>query len=263
MRQPTQRALPASDDLGRVLVYTVSRASTPAQLDRAFKSLLDGQQTTGYAHEWILWANSPELAEMAKWVWTNGQLWNPSGLNTGQHVALRDVLVYAREYNYDYVVKVDDDLVWQSRGWLRKLIRAEVAAFKFSNRHPVLGARILGLRNPPTVVGRIKLPDRTRLLIMPIIGGACRLHHISFFDNYVPDVRRAMGAGGDTSIAKHAEKIGVGMFQVWNCPVRHDTNKMERADPAYFEDHAVFQCVPFIPPWHPPNAVSSDRAETK
>lgn len=236
-------------DAPRTLIYTVSRASTPAQLDAAFTSLLHAQSTTGMPHEWLLWCNSQPLLEAARWIWTNGQTWG-DGVNKGQHVALAEILPWARREGYQYILKIDDDLEWLTPKWLSRLVGIAQSVHRYSNKHPVLGAQVKGLKNPIPVAMKIQLPDQTRLHVVPIVGGACRLHHISFFDDYIPDVRRALGAGGDTSISQHAERIGVGQFVTPWVRVRHQTTAMEAADPErYINEHALFQLIPFIPHW--------------
>src|SRR3990172_5759977 len=235
--------------MARVLIYTVSRADTTSRVVRALDSLREGQATTGYEHEWVLWCNSPQLLEATKLGWLHGQVRSYNGgENVGQHVALGEVLKYARELHYDFIVKVDDDLEWMTKGWLRKLVAIEEECYKFSGRYPLLAPRVLGLKNPIPIAAKIKL-GKIPLYVVPIVGGACRLHHISFFDDYVPDVRLALGAGGDTSIAAHAEKIQVANFVAKWVSVRHQTAKMEEADPDYFRMHSVYQTIPYIPHW--------------
>jgi hypothetical protein len=234
----------------RILVYTVSRADTPAQVERALGSLHAAQSATGLEHDWILWANAPGIREAAGWAWTAGRLWG-TGENQGQHVALAEVLAHARGARYDYIVKVDDDLEWSTPRWLRKMVAVEEACHDFSKKYPLLAARVRGLRHPIPIAARIKLPGGIPLLVVPIVGGACRLHHVSFFDGYVPDVRRALGAGGDTSINSHAEAMHIPNFITPWVNVRHATAEMESRDPAYFQAHPMFQVLPYIPPWHP------------
>lgn len=236
--------------MSRVLVYTVSRASTTAQVKRALDSLNLARQTAGHDHDWILWCNSPQIAAASTWGWVDGQVWNKSGENKGQHIALAEVLTYARAQGYNYILKVDDDLNWQTKRWLRKLVDTAETVFKFSGKHPLLAPRVKGLKNPIPIAAKIKLKG-IPLYVVPIVGGACRLHHISFFDGYVPDCRRALGAGGDTTIAQHAEATQIPVFIAHWVSVRHDTAKMEAADPAWAKLHAVFQAIPYIPAWRP------------
>lgn len=229
----------------KVLIYTVSRANSITRVKSALESLHHAQSTAGHPHEWILWANAPGIHEASKLSWLNGQRWN-DGINTGQHVALSEILKYARSNNFDFILKADDDLQWLTKNWLKKLLEIESSCFNFSNRHQVIGASVVGLKNPIPVIAKIKVAKHP-LKVVSIIGGACRLHHISFFDDYIPDCRRALGAGGDVSIAQHAEKIGVGMLISHHVRVAHRTEEMESADPEYFNEHQMFQCIPFVP----------------
>lgn len=248
---------------GKVLVYTVSRASTSQQVERAFNSLLKGQRTCGLkgGYDWVLYANSSKMLEASKLLWLNGPVMG-SGENAGQHVALQEILAYAKANDYKFIVKVDDDLEWQTPKWLYKLLRVQSALKRFGDKISndtgkwcVLAPRVKGLSNPIPALTSIKVPTDVGAIplhVVNILGGACRLHHISFFDDYVVDVRRALGAGGDTSIAEHASAIGIPMFVSYWVSVRHQTAAMEEADPAYFRQHAIFQRLPFIPIWRPP-----------
>lgn len=234
--------------MARILVYTVSRASTPEQCLRTRDSLLTGAKKSGLFEsdtDWILWCNDEGILKHAR-AWWLGPIMG-TGENVGIHVALGEVLKYARAGNYDYLVKVDDDVEWMTKGWLRKLVMIAQEIHQFSGKHPLLGPRVEGLKHPPPIAGRIKLNGKIPLLIVPILGGLCRLHHLSFFDDYTPDVRRALGAGGDTSVMQHANEIHVPLFQAHWVRVGHHTQKKEEEDPGYYSTHAMYQIVPYIP----------------
>lgn len=248
----------------RVLIYTVSRAEGTKRVLAAFESLRRGRMTAGAPHDWLLWANSPDVWKASALGWTSLRHAVDGGANVGQHVALRWVLDYARcsdptdhgdvvipqpgcSPRYDFIVKVDDDLVWETRNWLRQLLQAFTAVHRYSGKLAVIAPRIVGLINPiPGVRLRV---GKLRLLAVPIAGGACRLHHLSFFDGYEPDCRRALGAGGDTTIAQHAEATHTPIFLVHGVTVRHDTQAQIAADPEYAKMHGVYQRIPYIPRW--------------
>jgi hypothetical protein len=241
-------------DEAKVLVYTVTRADTPARVKAAAASLLLGQKTAGLSCDWIIYCNSPQMHEWAQWAWRNGQTWG-TGENVGQHVALRDVLAYARAEGYDFIVKVDDDVEWMTRRWLRRLVVAAYSIHAASSKWCLVGPRVFSLSNPiphaldtevPSVESGRTLPIR----VMPIIGGLVRLHHISFFKDYFLDVRRAMGSGGDASIRDHSvgdDGPKVASIVCRHVRVRHNTKKQQADDPVYHRMHRVMQLVPFIP----------------
>lgn len=265
----------------RVLIYTVTRADTPARMKAAAESLLRGQKTAGFPHEWVLYANSWQMHEWGAWQWRNGRMMG-TGENVGQHVALQDVLMHAtgsdtcRERlmghrcefapklhmckpRYDFIIKVDDDVEWMTRNWLRKLIIAAHSIHAFSGRWNLVGPRVFGLTNPIEAAGEVSIPSVVKgakeipLRVMPILGGLVRLHHISFFKDYFLDVRRAMGSGGDTTIAEHARDIpndgknSVGSMACKHVRVRHCTREQQAADPEYHRMHRIMQLVPFMP----------------
>jgi glycosyltransferase involved in cell wall biosynthesis len=198
----------------------------------------------GAPARWILWRNSHDLPTSLAGFDIAG-----SGENVGQHVALAAILRIAEAEDYDFIVKVDDDLLWKTPRWLKKMLAIEREVYAFSGQRCVFAPVIKGLKNPVPIAARIKLKGKIPLAVVPILGGACRLHHISFFNGYTADVRKAMGAGGDTSVAQHAGTTGVSLFY---CPwvrIEHPTRKMEEADPDYFELHDLFQILPYIPPY--------------
>lgn len=260
----------------RVLVYTASRASGAQQVKRAFDSLHDGQKKTGASHDWLLWCNSPDTWTASELGWMGlRHRYNDATENVGQHIPLRWILDYARcadpgkhedlmmrpcpggescTPRYDFIVRVDDDLEWVTTDWLRKLLDAERRLFAFSKKLAVVSANVLGLINE---IQKIPLKvEGMPIYAAGITGGACRLHHLSFFEGYEPDCRRAMGAGDATTIAQHAEETHIPIFILPSVRVRHDTQKHIDRDPVYAEEHEMLQRMPYVPPWHPgvPNA---------
>ena len=238
----------------KTLVYTVTRAEGAPRVLAAFESLRAGQKTAGTSHDWLLWANSPDVWKASELGWAGMRQCHEGGDNVGQHIPLRYVLNLARAENYDFIAKVDDDLTWETSNWLRKLLQTDEAVYAYSGKHAVLAPRVLGLINP---IPSIKITmDGIKLHAVSIAGGACRLHHISFFEGYEPDCRRALGAGGDTTIATHAEQTHIPIFLVHKITVRHDTKAQIAADPANAKLHGVFQRIPFIPAWRPPEGTA-------
>lgn len=237
--------------MSRVLIYTVSRANTPQEVERALTSLQRGRDWAGMEHEWILWANAAGILEAAKWVW-QGPV-RGDGENKGQHIPLRTILDEVMS-QYDFIVRVDDDVTWLTKNWLKKLVGAAHTIHEASKSYkpegvwPVLGPRVRGLSNPIPTIDKLIIAG-IPVYLVPILGGICRLHHISFFDGYVADVRQALGAGDATSFAAYASDAGIPMFQLRWVRVQHKTAKMEVSEPGYFKPHKLFQAIPYIPVW--------------
>jgi len=256
-------------DKPRILVYTVSRADTPEQVARAVASLNRGKEWAGIEHEWILWSNAPGInaTSMEGFVrWGDGE-------NVGQHVPLGKIIDYARcddkkscerlmmighgDYctpRFDFIVRVDDDVEWMSKNWLKRLVEIELRLHEASKNvidggvWPVLGPRVKGLNHQIPIAEKVKI-DGIPIFVVPILGGLCRLHHVSFFEGYKADCRRAMGSGDATSVTDHSVDIKVPLLQAYWVRVAHKTAKMESEDPGYFKNHGLYQSIPYIPVW--------------
>ena len=237
----------------KILVYALSKAEGPHRVKAALDCLREGIKTADYPHDFILWANSPDVWAASQFGWEGRRESVEGGANVGQHVALTRILEIARAGSYDFIVRIDDDVEWKTKRWLSKLLRVEHAIKVYSGKWAVLAPRVLGLINPVETVN-IVMPDvvkggdaKVYLGAAHTVGGVCRLHHISFFEDYVPDCRRALGGGDATTIAAHAQTTHIPIFVAFAVSIGHHTLAKEKADPATAALHGVLQRVPYIP----------------
>jgi hypothetical protein len=256
----------------RVLVYTVSRAVGGTNCARALNTLHTGVDRAGLPHDWLLWCNSADMWTASELGWMRmRQRYNTETDNVGQHIPLRWVLDYARcsdptdhgdmiihqpgcAPRYDFIVRVDDDIEWLTTNWLERLLHTARVIFNYSGKLAVVSADVVGLIHKIPRIGLRMKPQHGPVMKVygaPIAGGACRLHHLSFFTGYEPDCRRAMGAADATTIAQHAEATHTPIFITPSVRVRHDTAAHIERDLAYAEEHEILQRMPYVPPWHP------------
>ncbi len=237
----------------KVLVYTISRANTPGRAKLLNDTLTLGRNTADYPFHWHVYVNgtgtlAAHIADAAFSIKVIDS-YSVSEANVGQHVWVNAAHQKALEEGYDYVVRTDDDVEWNSKRWLAKLVEASITlrdAF-------VLSPVVKGLRWQPSQSNQIDIEGIPLKIIEGPIGGICRLTPTALLKvkPYVSDVRLPMGGGDAAGIgrwAMHGDPL-VYLAYCQHIRIRHakSTDGQEAADPLHFKEHDLFQHLPYIP----------------
>jgi hypothetical protein len=192
----------------RVLVYTITRANTPNRAKLLNDTLTLGRNTADYPFHWQVYVNGTDslavgVVESAKAIGIVDSL-AISPTNMGQHPWVNTAHDKAIEEGYDYVLRTDDDVEWQSKRWLAKLIEASA---KLQDRF-VLSPRVKGLRWQPSQSAQTPVEGIPLKFIEGPIGGICRLTPTALLKAkpYVSDVRLPMGGGDAAGVGNWAMK---------------------------------------------------------
>ena len=225
--------------MGKILAYTVSYGS------RAFlKDLVPRMRgTSGVWFDWLVCIGNPneELESTAQ-----THLHHPlnRGIqyliswpeNRGQHFATKAALKLARERDYTWLLRLDDDLKPKTKKWLKKLVDHTLAFRKAAGakKHQIVASpKILGLRNPlePLGVSTLKGLDFS-IDVMDILGGACRLHRVEFLKDYEPPLQAPLGRKDPQHMAGYIlENEGI-MVRYPGIRMIHKTDEIEAKDTA-------------------------------
>jgi hypothetical protein len=171
--------------------------------------------------------------------------------NVGQHVCWNEAAELAFEAGYRHFLRVDDDCEFLTKRWLKKLLESSSRL----DDKMILAPVVKGLKRPPRKSNVCQVNGVPLEFLAEAIGGVCRLHPLKVLmdgeGKFVADVRKPLGSGDATGIAAWCRQHVVPMAYTRHIRVRHNTTKQETVDPAHFEFHSVFQCVPYIPAWSP------------
>jgi Predicted glycosyltransferases len=176
--------------------------------------------------------------------------------NVGQHVITNEMIKYAEDNGYDYLLRVDDDIKFLTKRWLVKMLDA---ADKLGPTF-IISPTVLGLGNPPEATEVVEKDGIAIRVLVSAIGGICRLHDVKTLTDptmaYVSDVRLPLGSGDATGIAKWAHARQAAGEHCWmvylaNVRVKHalGTQGQIMEDPKYHSVHGLFQVMPYIPAW--------------
>lgn len=181
--------------------------------------------------------------------------------NVGQHVAWNEAYSRAKAEGAKYFLRIDDDCEFLSKRWLKKLVSCSQA---FGNKF-IVSPTVKGLKHPPARSQICTVAGVEVEFLADAIGGVCRLHPTALLDKqdppYVADVRMPLGAGDATGIARWARECKVPMVYVRQVRVRHSTARQEAADPTYFENHGLYQVIPYIPAYEEVHSESSSNPQ--
>lgn len=235
-----------------IYAFTPTRANTPARAQLLLRTLTEARNTAKHPFHWHLFAQEDTLAaDICRNALTSElidelTLWPD---NRGQHVAFNTALAGARTANATFLLRLDDDVEFITRGWLRKLVEA-MAAF---NNRAILAPQVLGLKNPPARTNEVDVEGVPVELLTDAIGGVCRLHPVEMLvkGEYVSDVRLPLGSGDAAGIGKWCQSVGLPMAWVKTARVRHLTAKQDADDPVHAATQALTYMLPYIPAWSP------------
>ena len=243
----------ATNENHRVLAYTVSHGNRPhlAECVPAMR---------GAAGEWFDWAVFLGRPSERLMVDAQSLLNQPGGLgiqyllawkeNRGQHHATTAALELAREKGYDWLLRIDDDVTPRTQRWLKKMLkraddikeRTEDDIYRF-----VLCPKIIGLKHPVQPIGVLEKGQKYDVEILPVAGGALRLHPVALLRDYKPPLYEPVGRGDPTSIAAYLEEVGGFLARFKDIRVVHNTAALEEAEtPHESHERAMGKYWPFL-----------------
>jgi hypothetical protein len=156
--------------------------------------------------------------------------------NRGQHHATAAALAIARERGYDWLLRIDDDVLPRTEKWLKKIMERTAEMKKLSNDtrdHLVVAPRMCRLNNPLQPIGDMDLGQGYKVDVMGTLGGMVRLHPVSLLDEYEPPIFSPKGRRDPESITQYLEEHGGYQVRFPDIRIVHDTNKIEAEDDSY------------------------------
>ena len=233
----------------KVLAFTVTRANTPQRATLLQNTITQGRRTAGMEFDWLVYCSGCSdsgKAVISAAVETGAAECAFDGPNVGQHVVWNMAVAEAKERGCDYLLRLDDDCEFLTKRWLKKLVNASVML----DDHMILGPTVKGLKAPPQCSSPCEVKGLELEFLIYGMGGICRLHPMSLLDRgYTADVRKPLGSGDATGLAKWCRNEVIPMAYVKSVRVKHakGTAGQQRTDPIYHSQHELFQCLPYIP----------------
>lgn len=234
----------------KVCAFTVTRADTKERVDLLMSTIVNARLTAGCDFWWGIVAPSNALcAAPLEALHTAGKvdMLFMTETNVGQHVAWNTVYAYVQEFHpdCDYFLRLDDDIEFKSKRWLKRLVNTSIDV----DDKLVISPRIRGLVNPPQTSEDTFVKGHRFGFLGENIGGIVRLHPMKLLEGYVSDVRLPMGAGDATGMGMWCIDKKIAMAYELDICVKHakGTQAQMEADPGHFEDHNLFQVLPYVP----------------
>lgn len=210
--------------------------------------------TAGTWVDWLVVAGAPSL-DLANDL--QALLHDPAGHgiqylkifpeNRGQHWATRVALEIARANSYPWLLRIDDDIQPKTKGWLRGSLIPDVRGLprtgmldrlewlREASGDPefrlVASPRVVGLNSPLEPSAVLEKPGQAfRAEMMPILGGACRLHPLRLLDGFEPDIYAPRGRTDPEQLGQHLlSRQGI-YVRFPDITVRHPTDELESRD---------------------------------
>jgi glycosyltransferase involved in cell wall biosynthesis len=226
----------------KLAIYTITRD----RLDYTKQMFSSLKSNAGMDHDHYVWDNGSSDGTK---LWLQSQklasvVYSPH--NVGQQVAANSMLEQIRAQDYTHVIRMDNDCFVRSDKLLPRILECS----SLLDDKAILSPRVLGLKWQPPRFAE-KRVGKYDLGFVEILGGICRLHPIGLLEGFTFDVRRPMGLGEADQMCTWAQthRPPIAMAYVENLFVTHgeSTEKQEKANPAYFEEHAVLQSWPYVP----------------
>jgi hypothetical protein len=209
----------------------------PSYLAECLRGLRAGMHTTSCESRLMIWNNGESrIPEQTHGV----------GYNVGQHVSMNRLIQEASDIGADWFLRVDDDCVFQTPHWLRKMVHIVTRHVTTYKRPCVLSPTVHGLRNPPPSLGDVWL-GRYHLQIVPILGGICRLMPMSHLRYWRFDERMPMGWSEASNYVKYCMLTSMPILRTTNIEVSHgeSTDAQEAADPDYAYESEMLKMTPW------------------
>ena len=154
--------------------------------------------------------------------------------NRGQHHATAEALKLARKEGYKWLLRIDPDVRSRTKRWLKKMVERleKLKSLKEDEFYRfVASPKIIGLNNPIPVEGVMEGGQSFLVEMVPLLGGACRLHPIELMGEYEPPLYDPIGRGDPDSLAVYlGGTIGGMQIRFPDIRVVHNTDKIEAAD---------------------------------
>lgn len=154
--------------------------------------------------------------------------------NIGQHHAFQIALELAREHEYDWLVRIDDDIKPKSKRWLKHMLQRlhDLKRLAGDDKYRIVASpKIVGLKYQIETIGKMGLEGLTFPVdVMPGLGGALRLHHVPFLAGYKPPLLGATGRGDPEALVDYVSDSGGTMVRFPDIRVVHDTAALEAKD---------------------------------
>jgi len=153
--------------------------------------------------------------------------------NRGQHWAMREALDLANDAGYDYLLRVDDDILLASRDILATMLDRLQKMIELADDgkcHFIASPRVIGLRRPLKPQAQIYEEKRFPCELMPILGGAFRLHPMWLLRSYKPDIYAPIRRRDPESLGIHITRNGGLFIRFPDLRVVHNTDQLEAQD---------------------------------
>lgn len=153
--------------------------------------------------------------------------------NRGQHWAMREAVELANGAGYEHLLRVDDDILIASRDILRTMLdrlQKMVELADDGKCHFVAAPRVIGLRRPLKPQAQIYEETRFPCELMPVLGGAFRLHPMWLLRSYQPDIYAPVRRRDPENLGIHITRNGGLFIRFPDLRVIHNTDQLEAMD---------------------------------
>lgn len=160
--------------------------------------------------------------------------------NRGLHVSLNQA--HRDIGSYDLIMQLDNDVEFKTKGWLKKLVRAQRAL----GNGAMVSPRVKGLNNPPPAWAS-KHIGGFQFSFVDILGGICKLYPRHSIEGFQYNERKPMAVGGATDMAAWCQDKQIPQAYVEDVIVRHmdTTAGQEAAIPDYFSRKWYESYIPY------------------
>lgn len=143
-----------------------------------------------------------------------------------------EVSLDAIKVKYDIIVKVDNDAIFQTEGWLKRM----VDIWK-TNHQIVMSCYVEGLKDNPGGAPRYHrgMIAGELLGMTNHLGGVCVFASAKAYDNFRWDENDYLHAAQDLAFSQYVTTHGYAMAYLENYSLRHATAEMEAQYPEYYE----------------------------
>jgi GT2 family glycosyltransferase len=164
------------------------------------------------------------------------------GENVGLHVGKNRVHDALLAHDYTHIMKVDNDIEFKTKHWLRKLLRAQAILKEGAVVSPV----IRGLSNPVQPFASKRMEGYS-FDFVEILGGAARLTTRDTIASFRYNERMPMAMGAATTFANHCMRERIHMAYVHDVVVKHmyTTVGQLKDKPEYFSRSEMERVIPY------------------